>query len=63
MRSSLGMTYKLHREVVEGKVAKLSLGVAEVDDYLKFLQYRCRLNTWLSYGYDLQIFLNFIRKP
>jgi integrase/recombinase XerD len=57
------MTYKLRREVVDGKVTRLSLGVAEVDDYLKFLQYRCRPNTWLSYGYDLQIFLNFIWKP
>jgi len=63
MRRSLGMTYKLHREVVEGWVTRLSLGVAEVDEYLKFLQHRCRPNTWLSYGYDLQIFLNFIRKP
>lgn len=57
------MTYKLHREVVDGRITRLSLGVAEVDAYLKFLQYRCRPNTWLSYGYDLQIFLNFIRKP
>jgi integrase/recombinase XerD len=63
MRRSPRMTYKLRREVVDGKVTRLSLGVAEVDDYLKFLQYRCRPNTWLSYGYDLQIFLNFIRKP
>jgi len=57
------MTYKLHRELVDGKVTRLSLGVEEVDEYLKFLQYRCRPNTWISYGYDLQIFLNFIRKP
>ena len=57
------MTYKLHRELVDGKVIRLSLGVAEVDAYLKFLQYRCRPNTWISYGYDLQIFLNFIQKP
>ncbi|MDP2731041.1 MAG: tyrosine-type recombinase/integrase [Dehalococcoidales bacterium] len=57
------MTYKLHRELVDGKVMKLSLGVIEVDAYLKFLQYRCRPNTLISYGYDLQIFLNFIRKP
>jgi integrase/recombinase XerD len=63
MRRSPGMTYKLHREVVEGRITRLSLGVAEVDEYLKFLQYRCRPNTWVSYGYDLQIFLNFIRKP
>jgi integrase/recombinase XerD len=57
------MPYKLQREMVEGRVTRLSLGVAEVDAYLKFLQYRCRPNTWVSYGYDLQIFLNFIRKP
>jgi integrase/recombinase XerD len=57
------MTYKLHREVAEGRITRLSLGVAEVDEYFKFLQYRCRPNTWLSYGYDLQIFLNFIQKP
>jgi integrase/recombinase XerD len=63
MRRSPRMTYKLRREVVDRKVTRLSLGVAEVDDYLKFLQYRCRPNTWLSYGYDLQIFLNFIWKP
>ncbi|HEY41442.1 MAG TPA: tyrosine-type recombinase/integrase [Dehalococcoidia bacterium] len=57
------MAYKLHREVAEGRITRLSLGVTEVDAYLKFLQYRCRPNTWVSYGYDLQIFLNFIRKP
>jgi hypothetical protein len=39
------------------------LGLPEVDAYLKFLKHRCRLNTWLSYGYDLQIFLNSINKP
>jgi site-specific recombinase XerD len=63
MRRSPGMTYKLHREVAERRITRLFLGVAEVDAYLKFLQYRCRPNTWISYGYDLQIFLNFIRKP
>lgn len=56
------MIYKLHREVEEGKVVGLSLGVPEVDDYLKFLKYRCRPNTWINYGYDLQIFLNIVRK-
>jgi hypothetical protein len=30
------MTYKLHREVAEGRITRLSLGVAEVDEYLKF---------------------------
>ncbi len=57
------MSYKLRREVVDGKVVSVSLGVPEVDAYLKFLKYRCRLNTWISYGYDLQIFLNSIEKP
>ena len=50
------MSYKLRREVADGKVESVSLGMPEVDAYLKFLRYRCRLNTWISYGYDLQIF-------
>ena len=57
------MSYKLRREVENGSVVNISLGVPEVDAYLKFLKYRCRLNTWMSYGYDLQIFLNSIQKP
>ena len=57
------MSYKLRKEVVDGKVVNVSLGMPEVDAYLKFLKYRCRLNTWISYGYDLQIFLNSIEKP
>ncbi len=57
------MTYKLHKEVDQGKVVGLSLGVSEVDAYLRFLKHRCRPNTWVSYGYDLQIFLNTVRKP
>jgi hypothetical protein len=47
------MSYKLIREIESGKVVKLLLGVTEVDAYLKFLKQRCRLNTWISYGYDL----------
>lgn len=57
------MAYKLHQELTDGKVSGLSLGVPEVDDYLKFLRYRCRPNSWISYGYDLQVFLNTIAKP
>ncbi len=57
------MAYKLKKELVDGKPVKLSLGMPEVDAYLKFLEYRCRPNTWLSYGYDLQIFLNTITRP
>jgi len=57
------MSYKLHREVREGKVTGLSLGVPEADAYLRFLKDRCRPSTWISYGYDLQVFLNAIQKP
>lgn len=57
------MSYKLAQEKGNGEVIKLSLGVPEVDAYLKFLKNRCRRNTWISYGYDLQIFLNTITKP
>lgn len=57
------MIYKLHREMDQGKVVGLSLGVPEVDAYLRFLKHRCRPNTWVSYGYDLQVFLNTMRKP
>jgi len=57
------MTYKLHKEMDQGKVVGLSLGVPEVDDYLRFLKHRCRPNTWIGYGYDLQIFLNTVQKP
>jgi len=57
------MFYKLRRVVEERKVVSLSLGVPEVDDYLGFLKHRCRFNTWMSYGYDLQVFLNVVRKP
>ncbi len=57
------MSYKLRREGENGSVVSISLGVPEGDAYLKFLKYRCRVNTWLSYGYDLQVFLNSIQKP
>ncbi|GEM_PF-3894281 len=40
------MGHKLHREFVGGRLVGLSLGVLEVDDYLEFLRYRTRLNTW-----------------
>jgi integrase/recombinase XerD len=56
------MCYKLVQEYEDVKVVRLSLGVPEVDAYLKFLQYRCRLNSWISYGYDLQVFLNTVSK-
>lgn len=57
------MGYKLQREVENGSVVSISLGVPEVDSYLKFLKHGCRFNTCISYGYDLQVFLNSIQKP
>jgi integrase/recombinase XerD len=56
------LTYHLKREVVGG-IVNISLGLSEADAYLKFVRDRCRLNTVLSYGYDLQVFLNSIQKP
>jgi integrase/recombinase XerD len=57
------VSYRLKREVENGSVVRISLGVPEVDAYLKFLKHGCRFNTWISYGYDLQVFLNSIEKP
>lgn len=56
------MGYKLRREVKDRIVESVSLGLPEADAYLKFLKHRCRPNTWISYGYDLQVFLNSINK-
>ena len=55
--------YKVKREVRDGKVVRLYLGIPEVDAYLDFLKYRCRLNTWINYAHDLQVFVNAIEKP
>src|SRR3989304_5348149 len=57
------MRHRLVQEFENGRVIRLSLGVPEADAYLKFLQYRCRHNSWISYGYDLQVFLNTTTKP
>ena len=57
------MSYKLHREVREGRIVGLSLGIPEVDAYLKFLKDRFRPNTWINYSYDLQVFFNTVQKP
>lgn len=57
------MNYELSQEVQDGEVVALSLGIPEVDAYLKFIKYRCRYNTWVSYAYDLQTFLNIVQKP
>ncbi|MBI2853335.1 MAG: hypothetical protein HYX87_00245 [Chloroflexi bacterium] len=57
------MAYKLKKELSEGKLVRLSLGIPEVDAYLEFFQYRSHPNTRMSYGYDLQVFFNTVAKP
>jgi len=57
------MPYQLHREVRDGQLCRLSLGLDLVDEYLDFLRCRCRPNTWLNYAHDLKIFFNTIDKP
>ncbi len=39
------------------------LGMALVDDYLEFLEGRCRSNTVLAAAYDLRIFFTVVAKP
>ena len=57
------MPYELHREVHDGQLCRLSIGLDLVDDYLDFLRCRCRPNTWLNYAHDLKIFFNTVGKP
>ncbi len=57
------MNYKVQREVKDGRLVRLYLGIPEVDAYLNFLKYRCRLNTWINYAHDLQAFVNAVEKP
>lgn len=57
------MNYEVHREVKDGRLVRLYLGIPEVDAYLDFLKYRCRLNTWINYAHDLQVFVNAVSKP
>jgi integrase/recombinase XerD len=39
------------------------LGMPLVDDYLEFLEGRCRPNTVLAAGYDLRVFFGVVGKP
>jgi integrase/recombinase XerD len=57
------MVYQLRREVHNGQLCRLSLGLDLVDEYLDFLRCRCRPNTWLNYAHDLKIFFNTVDKP
>jgi integrase/recombinase XerD len=55
--------WELHRELRDGQLCRLSIGLELVDDYLDFLRCRCRPNTWLNYAHDLRIFFNTVGKP
>lgn len=57
------MNYKVHREVKDGRLVRPYLGIPEVDAYLDFLKHRCRVNTWINYAHDLQVFVNAVGKP
>ena len=57
------MPYELCRELRDGQLCRLSIGLDAVDDYLDFLRCRCRPNTWLNYAHDLKIFFNTVDKP
>jgi integrase/recombinase XerD len=57
------MPYQLHREVCDGQLRRLWLGLGLVDEYLDFLRCRCRPNTWLNYAHDLKIFVNTVDRP
>jgi integrase/recombinase XerD len=56
------MPYSLCREVRDGQLVRLSLGIDLVDDYLDFLHCQARLNTWLSYAHDLKVFFCVVDK-
>jgi integrase len=57
------MPYAVHREVRDGQLVRLSLGIALVDDYLEFLRCQARPNTWLNYAHDLKVFFSLVDKP
>ena len=57
------MGYELHREVHNGRLCRLSIGLDLADEYLDFIRCRCRPNTWLNYAHDLRIFFNTVDKP
>ncbi len=48
------MPYQLQREVRNGQLTRLWLGLELVDEYLDFLKCRCRPNTWLNYAHDIR---------
>ncbi|HZS92269.1 MAG TPA: tyrosine-type recombinase/integrase [Chloroflexota bacterium] len=57
------MPYAVQREVRDGQLVRLSLGIDLVDDYLEFLRCQARPNTWLNYAHDLKVFFSIVDKP
>ena len=57
------MPYSLRREVRDGQLVRLSLGLGLADDCLDFLRCRARPNTWLNYAHDLKVFFCVVDKP
>src|SRR5262245_46921899 len=57
------MPYTVRREVRDGELVRLSLGIGLVDDYLDFLRCHARPNTWLNYAHDLKVFFSLVDKP
>jgi len=56
------MVLQLHREIRNGELRRLWLGLDLADAYLEFLHSRCCLNTWINYAHDLKVFFNTIQK-
>ena len=57
------MCHSLHREILDGQLVRLSLGIHLVDDYLDFLHCQARPNTWVNYAHDLKVFFSIVDKP
>jgi site-specific recombinase XerD len=46
----------------DGRLSAITLGHAAVDDYLRFVEARCRPNTLLATAYDLKVFFSIVAK-
>lgn len=46
----------------DGRLGAITLGHAAVDDYLRFVEARCRPNTLLATAYDLKVFFSIVAK-
>ncbi len=57
------MSYTVRREVHDGQLVRLALGIDLVDDYLDFLRCHARPNTWLNYAHNLKVFFSLVDKP